>query len=344
MAKHGIGTRQYYRALVKTGFRAETRARFVSGKQTADCTLRTADPNRRAAVNAGSFAGSRCPLHSRTLFFRNPQSVASGAFTLIELLIVIAIIAILAGILFPVLTAAKQQANKAKCAANLRQLALANRMYAEDNGGRFVPAAVDIFTGFGGRWRWHGWRSTADGRTPFQPEKGPLWTYLGRSGGVKMCPLLALMRRRGVSSDAFEAGGGGYGYNAVYVGGSYWKYGFTPKAAAEAAAASDVRDPSRTVMFTDTAMAQAYPSQHIIEYSFCEPPFFLGSDGEPTPYHTTPSIHFRHNGRALVAWCDGHISTESMSFTESPNVYGGDNEYFKIGWFGPDSNELFDLR
>ena len=90
-------------------------------------------------------------------------------------------------------------------------------------------------------------------------------------------------------------------------------------------------------------MAQAFPDQHITEYSFCEPPYFVDANGQ-TSYHTTPSIHFRHNGRAMVAWCDGHVSAEQMTFTQSPNVYGGDCERFKIGWFGPDSNELFDLR
>jgi len=53
-------------------------------------------------------------------------------FTLIELLVVIAIIAILAAILFPVFSRAREQARKASCQSNLRQIATAMLMYAQD--------------------------------------------------------------------------------------------------------------------------------------------------------------------------------------------------------------------
>ncbi|MBC7287164.1 MAG: DUF1559 domain-containing protein [Armatimonadetes bacterium] len=53
-------------------------------------------------------------------------------FTLIELLVVIAIIAILAAILFPVFARAREKARQASCESNLKQLALAILMYAQD--------------------------------------------------------------------------------------------------------------------------------------------------------------------------------------------------------------------
>jgi prepilin-type N-terminal cleavage/methylation domain-containing protein/prepilin-type processing-associated H-X9-DG protein len=53
-------------------------------------------------------------------------------FTLIELLVVIAIIAILAAILFPVFAQAREKARTASCSSNLKQLALAELMYAQD--------------------------------------------------------------------------------------------------------------------------------------------------------------------------------------------------------------------
>jgi prepilin-type N-terminal cleavage/methylation domain-containing protein/prepilin-type processing-associated H-X9-DG protein len=53
-------------------------------------------------------------------------------FTLIELLVVIAIIAILAAILFPVFARAREAARKATCISNLKQIALAAIMYAQD--------------------------------------------------------------------------------------------------------------------------------------------------------------------------------------------------------------------
>jgi prepilin-type N-terminal cleavage/methylation domain-containing protein/prepilin-type processing-associated H-X9-DG protein len=53
-------------------------------------------------------------------------------FTLIELLVVIAIIAILAAILFPVFARAREKARQASCQSNLKQIMLADLMYAQD--------------------------------------------------------------------------------------------------------------------------------------------------------------------------------------------------------------------
>ena len=58
-------------------------------------------------------------------------------FTLIELLVVIAIIAILAAILFPVFARARENARKASCQNNLKQLALGMIMYCQDYDERF---------------------------------------------------------------------------------------------------------------------------------------------------------------------------------------------------------------
>src|SRR5688572_2757403 len=67
---------------------------------------------------------------------RNYRTIgASGhrAFTLVELLIVVGIIAVLIGILMPVFSKAREQAKRTKCLANLRTLGQAMVMYANES-------------------------------------------------------------------------------------------------------------------------------------------------------------------------------------------------------------------
>lgn len=259
--------------------------------------------------------------------FRPYPKRSGGGFSLVELLVVVVIIATLAALSYTGSRRLITSARIVESSHNLRSLAIANTSYLAEFGV-YCPAD-DQST----NRRWHGTRNSSTGR--FDSTKGFLSPYLGKSQQVSICPLFRAMVD-GASS--FEDGTGGYGYNSSYIGGTPGGKFDTITKIRTPERPANVTNPGRTVMFTTTAYAVPSGLQ---EYAFCEPPFPDFGSG-PSGGRLSPSVHFRANGKALVAWCDGSVTAESKN-SSSPglNPHGGDAEKWNLGWFGPEDNNGF---
>ncbi len=272
------------------------------------------------------------------------------AFTLVELLVVIGIIAIMVGLLLPALAASREASNSTVCQSNLRQIVTACINYAGDWQGYWPPASVDIYTDLN---RWHGTRPNMN--TPFNFSGSCLLPYLSGSlatAAIRACPDFVPAITSGPL--AYEASAGGYGYNSSYIGTSsdvpWIQTGMMSPTAWEKyvnnvpAKMNMILHSASKIAFADAAMGQA--GNQLIEYSFAEPPtFFEGyfdSAGEPMFGPSSPSIHFRHRNHANVAWADGHVTSELFTWTyPGLNVYGANNSLLHLGYFGPQDNSLF---
>lgn len=239
-----------------------------------------------------------------------------SGFTLVELLVVIAIVAILATLGFQGYRASRRRANQVVSSNNLRQLAAANLLYAADHQ-TYAPAGDPA-----NLIRWHGGRTSSGGK--FDPTKGYLSEYLGESRSVGICPEFKEHLTGGAS---WEDGSGGYGYNAIYIGG-------LPNDTFKPNRPANVNNPARTLMFATTAFAKADGLQ---EYPSADPPKSVDANWNVRG-SLQPSVHFRFNRRALIAWCDGHVSEESGRSGSKTNYYGGDNDAANIGFCGPTEN------
>ena len=216
------------------------------------------------------------------------RSPAAPAFTLVELLVVIAVVGILASLLLPALAKARQCAGTAKCTSNLRQFGLASQLYWDDHDGvtfRYRSGATN-----GGDVFWFGWLERGDeGRRRFDPSAGVLWPYFG-SRGVEVCPALR------TSAPEFKpkaaGGAGGYGYNLT----------LSPASGQPAPTLPSWPRPAELAVFADAAQVNDFQAPASPEHPMLEE-FYYVSTNEPT-------AHFRHRQRCAVVFADGHVGHE----------------------------------
>jgi prepilin-type N-terminal cleavage/methylation domain-containing protein/prepilin-type processing-associated H-X9-DG protein len=224
------------------------------------------------------------------------------AFTLVELLVVIGIIAVLISVLLPSLSKARRDANRAKCLANLRSMQVAQALYAAENRGYLIQAGM----GHGGmhaneELTWFNVleRYGSNKLLPRCPaDDSPFWieplvtangeTFRRTSYGINdfldrnLCPW-------------------GPGFSTVPAGGLYVKI-------------SQVRRSSVTIQFLE--MAQ------VGEFATADHPHVENWAGTNIPASAAKSVQINAHGRGAPAWdslanygfIDGHA--ESLTFGE----------------------------
>ncbi len=231
---------------------------------------------------------------------RLPEHWASG-FTLVELLVVLGIISVLAGLLLPALARSRSKARAIACLSQVRQLNLALLMYAGDNNDRLVynlggvrgfrvaPELLDQ------NWVNNvlSWELDPDNTNRAFIAKSPLGPWLGHSLGVFVCPsdhVLSTVQRgagwsRRVRSYSLNAMVGDAGANVVN-GGNVLNPGYR-----QFLRLADVPQPVATFSFIDE-----HPDS-ITDGYFLNP-------GEELEWQHLPASY--HDGAASLAFLDGH--------------------------------------
>lgn len=235
--------------------------------------------NRNAKVESRGWP-TRATDH-RTAF--DPRSPI--AFTLVELLVVLAVVAILSALLLPTLTQGKIKTRTVKCASHLRQLGLAAQMYWDENEN----ISFRYLSGFtnNGAVYWFGWiENGSEGTRDFDATQGALYPYL-QGRGVDLCPALDYA----LAQFKLKACGAafGYGYNRHLSGLSL----------------NRVSRSSDTVLLADAAQVNDFQPPASPTNPMLEEFYYVTANPSDLP-----TAHFRHQQKANVLFCDGHVCRE----------------------------------
>jgi prepilin-type processing-associated H-X9-DG protein/prepilin-type N-terminal cleavage/methylation domain-containing protein len=252
------------------------------------------------------------------------------AFTLVELLVVIGIIAILIAILLPVLNKVKEQANATKCAANLRELSKMWYQYAAENKGLSAPGRLPKFNaanspywiGNGMQYRPHWYEvfgaamKNYASRKP-DPTEDDSWKV---DSDLYTCPSVDWRNSRNFV----------WGYNYQFLGNTHEKT--TDVYVNYPVKANAIVRASETVMAADcmgTAAGKPF-SLRTGHYDDGQKDLFamgnkahlldpprLTANSDYADYEARAPQHRsapdpRHNKRANVAYCDGHVESRSL--------------------------------
>jgi len=230
-----------------------------------------------------------------------------AGFTLMELLVVVAIIALLIGVLAPSLMGAKDQARAVLCLTNLRQMATAAETYAACQRGYYPVAywySADLTVSYG--WDFTRRMGTTPGGPAITVEPGLLWQNAGSEMRVHQCPSY-----QGPSNSLADPYTG-YNYNTSYIG-----HGQRESIPAPAKT-DDVKFPGRCALFGDGQYRDGAnkfmraPRSNPGDAQFSDTFRYAGTQG------------YRHLGKTNVAFCDGHAVAWSECYSAGvPNVAEG---------------------
>lgn len=211
------------------------------------------------------------------------------AFSLIEVLVVVAIIAILTALLFPVFAQAKESAKATQCLNNLRQISTAWLLYANDADDTASPS---YYYTDRGRFE-NSWDFTTDARDPKNAKPGLVASY-AKAGQLNQCPTFL--------GEAWGRPYTGYAYNTTYIGGDDYA-GTKPQSLTR------IADPAGTAVFADAGFGNPVRAHNYLRAP-SDPLFIAGK------------VHFRHHAGANVAWADGHATRAIATFLFKQNEPG----------------------